>query len=287
MRNILPVREHLKARHVWAGGGCPFCPAEEETMDHLFCSCLALVQVWHGLSFAHDVSTVLLLTNALCNSTLKEAALAVAKLWMIWAARNEVVWKGNLLRVDVLLSKATWLCNSWLSTYCRDVAVGDSSSSLTSWTPPTSHQLKCNVDAAIFYDGAGFGVVVRDHTGRFVAAHCARLGCGRDPYLAEAMAVREALSWLMANSFSNFILESDSLNFCFSFNYVSLDLSYVGLIVKQCRNIAHGIGNVSVHHVRRSANRVAHALARATGSSSVLGSWMSVPPACIANLVAY
>nr|GMD82297.1 uncharacterized protein LOC109159798 [Ipomoea batatas] len=63
---------------------------------------------WQGdvrgiYSVRHGYSTVLLLTNALCNSTLKEAVLAVAKLWMIWAARNEVVWKGavNVQRTDV------------------------------------------------------------------------------------------------------------------------------------------------------------------------------------------
>lgn len=143
------------------------------------------------------------------------------------------------------------------------------------------------MDAALYGDDVGFGLVLRDHTGAFVSAFNARLNCGNDPYLAEAMAIREALSWMKRNGYTNFILETDNLNFCLNFNSCNLDLSYVGLLIKQCRSIANDIGNVSIHHVRRSANHVAHVLARATGSMSVLGSWMSVPPACIAHLVDY
>nr|GMD56476.1 uncharacterized protein LOC109159798 [Ipomoea batatas] len=33
------------------------------------------------------------------------------------------------------------------------------------WSPPSSGRLKCNVDAAIFGDRAGFGAVIRDHQG--------------------------------------------------------------------------------------------------------------------------
>ncbi|XP_019197065.1 PREDICTED: uncharacterized protein LOC109190916 [Ipomoea nil] len=65
------------------------------------------------------------------------------------------------------------------------------------------------------------------------------------------------------------------------------DFSYVGLGVKQCIQIARGIGDVVVRHVRRSANRVAHVLARATDSSSGSVSWSDVPPDCISSMLAY
>nr|GLL37408.1 uncharacterized protein LOC109184732 [Ipomoea trifida] len=135
-------------------------------------------KVWHDLPFAHNVSTVLLLTNALCNPSVKDVVLVMARLWMIWAVRNEVVWKGNLLRVDVLMSKATWLCNSWVSTYCRDDAAGDTSSLFVGWTPPPPHQLKCNVDVTVFEDGVGYGVVQR-RTHRRGGGYGGDGGCGR------------------------------------------------------------------------------------------------------------
>ncbi|XP_031098368.1 uncharacterized protein LOC116002379 [Ipomoea triloba] len=149
------------------------------------------------------------------------------------------------------------------------------------WSPPSMGRLKCNIDAAVFGNRAGFGAVVRDHDGAFVAAVGGELECGPNPYLAKAMAVREALSWLKGRGLLNVDLESDCLNLCIAYNSSSLDLSYVGLVIKQCHLIANDMGTVSVRHIGRSANQIAHALARATGSSSVPISWVISPPACI------
>ncbi|XP_031124312.1 uncharacterized protein LOC116027022 [Ipomoea triloba] len=193
MRNILPVREILQTHHVWAGGGCPFCSFHMESMDHLFGSCPMAAQVWHGSNIAVTDNLVMFINKALRRPSVKETVHVVANLWLLW----------------------------------NDTTVVDDNSRVTSWAPPSIHNFKCNVDAAVFEDGAGLGAIVRDHAGKFIAAYSARLGCGRDPYLPEAMAVKEALSWLNLP-----------------------DFSYVGLIVKQCRCIANDIGNVSVHHVR-------------------------------------
>lgn len=42
----------------------------------------------------------------------------------------------------------------------------DNAPVVTSWNPPTPNILKCNVDAAVFTDGAGYGAVVRNYAGR-------------------------------------------------------------------------------------------------------------------------
>ncbi|XP_031101786.1 uncharacterized protein LOC116005685 [Ipomoea triloba] len=280
MRNILPVRVLLRTRHVWAGGGCPFCHSDEETMDLLFCSCPVATQVWHVSIIQHSDCLAVLLNTALCSPSVKDSVHTAAKLWLIWNTRNDAIWKGKLLRIDDLLRQVESFCDLWFSVYSRDVVVTFAAPGASSWSPPPIHRLKCNVDAALFEDGVGFGLIVRSHTGAFVSTHNAPLGCGRDPYLAEAMAVKEALSWMKINGYSDFILESDSLNFYSNYNSNLVDLSYVGLLVKQCRCIANDIGNVFVHRVRRSANQVAHVLARATGSSSVLGSWTSTGLYC-------
>lgn len=82
--------------------------------------------------------------------------------------------------------------------------------------------MKCNIDAVEFGERVGFGAVVRDYNGAFVAVAGSRLECGNDPYLAEAMAVREALSWLKGLGWTNIDFESDCLNFCNAFNSVAL-----------------------------------------------------------------
>ncbi|XP_019150316.1 PREDICTED: uncharacterized protein LOC109147128 [Ipomoea nil] len=138
---------------------------------------------------------------------------------------------------------------------------------------------------AVFGAGASFGIVVRDHGRRFIAAKSGWLNDVDDPYMAEAIGVREALTWLKAQDHSVIILESDCLNFCTAFNSVISDFSYVGLVVKQCVSIARDMGSVKVSHVKRSANRVAHALARVTVSLSDSGVWYGIPPICIENVL--
>lgn len=134
---------------------------------------------------------------------------------------------------------------------------------------------------------ANYGEVIRDHQGLFVAAKCARIDSDRDPLLAEALAVKEALAWIKELGHFNIIVESNCLNFCHVFTSRCLVFSYVGLVVKQCCVIVRDIRNVFVRHFRRSANHVAHVLARTTGSLFVIGSWVSSPPPCIADLLSY
>ncbi|XP_019160107.1 PREDICTED: uncharacterized protein LOC109156727 [Ipomoea nil] len=209
-----------------------------------------------------------------------------AGLWHLWIARNDLIWNNIHPSTSRLKVQIDASCSSWVDAYMKQSA-SPFGSLLNNevWSPPPEFMLKCNFDAAVFDNDAGVGAIIRDHRGKFVAAFNSRFACARDPLLAESMAAKEALSWLKANDFRNLILESDSLLFCNRFVSSSLDLSYVGLVVKQCRSIANDIRNVSVHHVKRSANHVAHVLARVTGSSPVLGSWFSVPPSCISHLV--
>nr|GMC53033.1 uncharacterized protein LOC109154171 [Ipomoea batatas] len=177
MRNILPVRTLLRTRRVWAGGGCPFCHFDEETMDHLFCSCPAMSHVWHGSPIQPGDSLLMLLNTALCNPCVKVAVHIAARLWLIWNARNDAVWKGKSMCVEFILRQAESLRDLWISVYSRDAAVAETPHGPTTWSPPPAHHLKCNVDAALFEEGAGYGLVVRSHTGDFVAAHNARLCC--------------------------------------------------------------------------------------------------------------
>nr|GLL29845.1 uncharacterized protein LOC109152486 [Ipomoea trifida] len=204
MHHVLPVREILKKRHVWAGGGCLFYPEELETMEHIFCDCAVVNQ--------KDIASF--------PSTVRRQVEVVSSLWS--------------------------------DTYSKTSTSTVIDTNSGSWILLPINKLKCNVDAAIFDDWAGFGAVVQNHEGKFVPAYGARLECGRDPFLAESMAVKEALAWLKARGFNNLLLESNCLSFCYSFNATSLDLSCVGLIVMQCRSISSDIGNVSVHYVMRS-----------------------------------
>ncbi|XP_031120806.1 uncharacterized protein LOC116024043 [Ipomoea triloba] len=204
--------------------------------------------------------------------------------WVLWLVRNAIVWQNEVRTVDSVCMQVQRLQLIWKDAYTKtNLSVNNNIP--TAWTPPQHGFLKCNVDVAIFDDGAGYGAVLRDHHGLFVAAKADRLMATRDPLLAEALAVKEALSWIKDSDYSSVIIETDCLNFVLAFHSRSVDFSYVGCLVKHSRSLASDIGNVSVRHVKRLANQVAHVLARATGSSSGLGSWFSFPPGCISELL--
>ena len=94
--------------------------------------------------------------------------------------------------------------------------------------------MKCNIDAAIFAADKtmGIGAVLRDDNGGFVAALQMKiLHESQDVKLAEAIALRESLNWLLSYGIQNVIMEVDLL---LVLQYVSSDVSDVshfGLVI--------------------------------------------------------
>ncbi|XP_019198290.1 PREDICTED: uncharacterized protein LOC109192159 [Ipomoea nil] len=160
-----------------------------------------------------------------------DAVLMAARFWTSWLARNDK------------------------AVYANTVSNHLPSPSPAIRSPPPSGMLKCNVDAAITEGFRGAGLVIHDHHGNFVAAYATHLSCGCDPYLAEALAIKEDLTWIKARGITQIIIETDCMNFYNSFQSSHLDLSYVGVVIRQCVDIARDIGDVSVHHILRSVTQ--------------------------------
>ncbi|KAL8157121.1 hypothetical protein AgCh_001998 [Apium graveolens] len=82
---------------------------------------------------------------------------------------------------------------------------------VTSWAKPQPNTVKVSVDAAIFEDRseAGFEMVARDSDGRLIEAKVLTESRCTSPVLAEAIAVKEALSWIDQNKWSSVTLESE------------------------------------------------------------------------------
>lgn len=81
------------------------------------------------------------------------------------------------------------------------------------WTKPQTGWLKLNVDAAINKENScmGFGCVLRNDLGQFIAAKGAYWMGSFTSREAEAVAIRETLSWLKSHNFDNIHVETDSL----------------------------------------------------------------------------
>jgi ribonuclease HI len=155
--------------------------------------------------------------------------------------------------------------------------------SFETWAKPETDFLKCNVDASFSSAPrfSGYGCVVRNDSGTFVSCMHGPLQGASSPYMAEALSVREALSWLKNNQVTNVIVESDCLNVISALNKSKSDSSHLGLVLNDCRTLAMGFNHCKFCFAKRSANSVAHCLAKAAYSATGLVEWSDHPPTCI------
>ncbi|XP_074328402.1 uncharacterized protein LOC141666310 [Apium graveolens] len=121
-----------------------------------------------------------------------------------------------------------------------------------------------SVDAAIFEDRneAGFGMVARDSDGQLLEAKVLTQAEALAPVLTEAIAVKEALSWIDQKRWLPVILESDCLVVVQAIRSAAPMRSRFGEVISKCRNLVRRLNNIQLLFVKRSANMVAHQLAR-------------------------
>ncbi|KAL8095164.1 hypothetical protein AgCh_036571 [Apium graveolens] len=81
------------------------------------------------------------------------------------------------------------------------------------WKKPKEGRVKLNTDAAVFNDGSiGVGCVLRDAQGRFLGARSCRKAGAWTPREAEAIGMKEALSWMLTWKHNHCVVETDSKN---------------------------------------------------------------------------
>ncbi|CAI9777924.1 unnamed protein product [Fraxinus pennsylvanica] len=155
------------------------------------------------------------------------------------------------------------------------------------WHPPVAGSLKINIDAAIFenQERAGLGLVIRDDRGSFIAAKVIPVRGITDPLIAEVLGVREALSWLKVRFPEVQIIEMDALLVYNALQQNKVDNSYFGLLIEDCRLLASDMPNIKFSWVRRSANQVAHILAKAASSFHDTIEWSYFSPLFISNVL--
>lgn len=128
--------------------------------------------------------------------------------------------------------------------------------------------LKVYVNATVFLDTghAYYGVVVMDSFGGFIAAKNGPLRCLNDAHLVEALAIKEALSWVKCRGFTKIVVLSDCETVCNLINGFLVEFSYAGCVVSDCKSFQRHFEIMSFRFIPRSVNQFAHALARATNS---------------------
>lgn len=154
--------------------------------------------------------------------------------------------------------------------------------SLRRWNPPPQGCVKINTDAAIFTaEGTrGIGNVIRNANGTFIAARAQRIAAQLHPREMEALGLKEALSWTKRLGFKRCVFETDAKLLVDAIREVK-GCAYFHTIVLDCVELLKHFDHVLVEFVYKSANEVAHKLARATHSMSDVQEWLGVPPSFI------
>ncbi|XP_019166936.1 PREDICTED: uncharacterized protein LOC109162706 [Ipomoea nil] len=198
--------------------------------------------------------------------------------WGIWCSRNEHVWQGVVFDMDVMLRMAINFWQNWQHANVTQ-QTGNPCTGDDRWSRPAVGRLKLNTDAALntSTSSMGLGWVPRDHDGTFMAAKNMRLTSVFTVNEAEAVSLREALSWIKDTGMGNIDVEMDSQTVFYSLTSSSFNSSF-GLLVEDIKELASLIHDVQFRFVRRSANCAAHTVAREVFSESGCGELLDAPP---------
>lgn len=173
-----------------------------------------------------------------------------------------------------MVESAKLIFNQWKSAQDRsfDNSLGfmTQSDGKEYWECPTEGMVKINTDVATFTDSNrfSFSMLAHDHHGELLEAYASCRQGNMDPVIAEAIGIREALSWVKGKEWSEVVMETDCLTVVHAMRCSSTRLSYLGRVIDDCKLLLSQLHerNITLNFVKRSANKVAHHIARHTSS---------------------
>ncbi|KAL8149999.1 hypothetical protein AgCh_006858 [Apium graveolens] len=270
----LPTKDNLRLKKVDVNTCCPVCQHDAETIIHILVHCSFADTCWR-------VAGLVRITNefhtfrewlqwVLKTYRREEIHRAIMICWMLWKSRNDLVWNQHSMEVFEVVESATTVLNQWRSVQDKsfDNFLGYMSQDdgHEHWKLPQSDKVKINSDAAIFeHDNCySHAFVVRNHHGQLIEARSKCMQGKISPELAEAIGVREALSWVKDMRYQNVEIETDCLQLVQAIRSSITSLSYLGRVIEDCKGMLVSLKdkNVILRFVKRSANRVSHYLAR-------------------------
>ncbi|XP_043814095.1 uncharacterized protein LOC110619045 [Manihot esculenta] len=178
--NVVPCLSLLQSRRVPVDSMCPLCHEAPETILHILVQCPFARSCWLSSPLGWPAFSAPSLREwfslAFLTASAENASLILMICWALWHNRNNVVWKAQGRTASGVFFMALNFLQQWRgvcsdSTSCTNVV-----SALTVWSPPPQGWIKVNIYASLNLQRSslGFGCVVRDANGRFIAA---KAGC--------------------------------------------------------------------------------------------------------------
>lgn len=214
----LPTADLLSVKRVDVSLHCHFCSTEAETISHIFLDCEVAKRCWEGTGINtlwSDGNNNPNKVGAIYERQDEEnRCLFTMICWSIWGARNAKLWDNTSTSPRVIVEGAKTFLYNWRDAmkeiknqtqYSADLQVR--------WKKPPVGWVKLNVDATFNREtkSMGLGCVLRDAEGNFVSARSLQW---KGLFLvkeAEALGIRDALSWVKGMGFEAIVVEMDAL----------------------------------------------------------------------------
>ncbi|KAJ1389005.1 Ribonuclease H-like superfamily [Sesbania bispinosa] len=272
---ILPVKEELHMRRIAQDPKCPICKQENEPVEHMFLLCDWTRPIWFGSTLQHipdrstftDISSWLRERVKIQESNqdrgLADNTLLACILWNIWKERNSVIFQETKPNPKVVLIRANSLFRDCGCINAETSNQRDSNNTRkfpAIWRPPRQGLTKINTDVA-FNSNTGGGsttCIARNSKGEMEFGHTSSILA---PYalMAEALALREAISIAKNLGLRDIVLESDSKD-----------------LIQACWQ-EKDKGEIRVI-VPREVNGAAHVLAKLASQAALGRGWSLRPP---------
>ncbi|XP_019179034.1 PREDICTED: uncharacterized protein LOC109174244 [Ipomoea nil] len=182
-----------------------------------------------------------------------QVRLAVGILYYLWLARNSSVWEKSLPRPTSTVRRAV-MTEEAFTRLGRAIRQPHA---IVMPENDTQNRLRCYFDAGYrqHTGEATYGVVLLNHEGVFMAVTAGTLPGAFSPIMAEALACKEALSWLKGRDTQMVELLTDCMELRNMIKSRSTGTrSYVGVIVDQCRTSMSLFTYCSLHYISRAVN---------------------------------
>ncbi|XP_030478363.2 uncharacterized protein LOC115695438 [Cannabis sativa] len=267
-RLIKNIPLQLRTKHVDVSPMCPVCHDEEESILHALVTCRVIKNYWNRAG----ITTVVRVGQSFfdwCVVVFHKAStdlmcIIAATCWAIWGAKNDLVWKGNEVKEDNIVVFANRYLEQWRSAQSSKVESSwpflRAEDVPKHWTVPCGNTIKVNVDATLFnnIESYGLGMVTCDASGLLIQGRTKLLSGMVELIVAEAIGVREVLSWIKDSGWSNVHVETDCLSVVQAIQGSLSMISLFGLVIQDCKNLLASLYNVYISFVKRSANVVVH-----------------------------
>lgn len=210
--------------------------------------------------------------------------------WSLWKNRNEKLWNEASQPSPVIISTTMAWYESFLQANQSTIGLSFCPAPQNkSWVPPTGNCVLLNVDGSYLPNSniGGMGGVLRNGKGKFLAGFSSRLNFVVSAFHVELLAIQAGLKFLQTMKISCGVVHSDCLLAVQAIQGNGEDLSPLGNLIENIKDLLHTLPGILVGYAARTTNLVAHRLANFSYESNVHLEWFSNAPDFLLDALIY